>query len=140
MSLTRMEKVELGLIVLAIVGTWLLMGQSEWSLYFGVLMGYSAALLLGQGLIRDIARIIMMRGKHSGEKERIPGLCAESTIGMLVILLGLLLTLLGVTQRVALGRTGLTVLVGIILVIGFMTKDYVLIVRKEKDHASLIVW
>jgi len=86
-----------------------------------------------------VARIILTRAK-AGEKRRIACLCAESTVGLTLVILGIALTLAGVSDSVEIGRVGLTAGVAGVLAFGFVAKDYVISIRKEKDHASVIVW
>ncbi len=138
MALTRMEKIELALIPAVAAAAWALAGGLRWSPRFGALIGYSAALLLAQGLLRDVARLLLFRAP--GEKRKIACLCAESTVGLLLVLIALGLTLLGIEDTVTLARTPLALVLVGLLVFGFFAKDYVIIVRKEKDHASVIVW
>jgi hypothetical protein len=137
--LSRTEKVELGLIGVAIMTTAWLSAGLRWTPAFSTLVGYSAALLLGQGLVRDVARLVIRR-RAAGGSRRIMCLCAESTIGLLLIGLAVGLTLLGLTETVAIGRIGLTLGLAAVLASGFVAKDYVLSIRKEKDHASVILW
>jgi hypothetical protein len=137
--MTRAEVVEVIIIIALIAAVWLLPGPGVWTIAFGKAVAYSAALLLAQGLIRDIARLAFAR-RAEGEKRRIMCLCAESTLGLILIVMGLGLTLIGIQDVVTLGPVGRTVLVAAILVIGFIAKDYVVSIRKERDHASVIVW
>jgi hypothetical protein len=136
--MTRMEKVELALIALVVAAAWLLAGDLVWTPRFGKVVCYSAALLLAQGLLRDFARLAFVR--RSGEKRRIGCLCAESTIGLLFVAIGVGLTLVGISDEVPIGRGALAALLGGILGVGFIAKDYVVSIRKEKDHASVVVW
>lgn len=138
LTLTRLEKVELALIPVVAAAAFALAGSVRWAPRFGALIGYSAALLLAQGLIRDVARMLLFRAP--GEKRKIACLCAESTVGLLLVLVALGLTLLGIEDTIALGRAPLAGLILGLLVFGFIAKDYVIIIRKEKDHASVIVW
>lgn len=138
MTLTRMEKAELALIAAAIAAAWAAMGRREWSPSLGGLAGWAAALILAQGLVRDLVRLALPRPE--GERRRLACLCAESAIGMVLLLAAAAITLLGVTQTVALDRTCLALSVLTVLGAGFFAKDYVVTVRKEKDHASVVVW
>ena len=140
MKLTRMEWSELGLIVAAIGATWFLSAGFTWTVPFGKLVGYSAAVLLGQGLVRDVVRLMLTRGQEKAPKRRIGCLCAESTIGLLLVAIAIGLTLIGITQTVALGQWALTGLVGAMFLGGFFAKDFIIIVRREKDHGSVVVW
>jgi len=45
-----------------------------------------------------------------------------------------------VREPVELSQVSLTVSLAGLLLFGFVAKDYVVIVKKEKDHGSVIVW
>lgn len=138
MSLTRMEKVELALLAVAVgtLAAW--PGEVRWTAAFGTVVGACAALLLGQGLVRDLARLWVHRAA-STEKRRIACLCAESTIGLGLIAVALGVTALGIVEPVTLDHHELVLLVTVIVGGGFVAKDYVVTVRKETDHESVIV-
>ena len=138
MTLTRMEKVELVLIVAATTAAWAGMGSREWAPPLGSLAGWAAGLLFGQGLLRDLVRLALPRPE--GEKRRLACLCAESALGLVLLLAAAAVALLGVTQTVALDRTCLALSVACVLGAGFFAKDYVVVVRKEKDHSSVVIW
>jgi hypothetical protein len=138
MSFTRMEKVEMALLAGA-VGTFAAWpGEVIWTEAFGTVVGACAALLLGQGLARDLARLWVNRAT-STEKRRIACLCAESTIGLGLIAVALGVTALGIVEPVTLDHSELVLLAAVILGGGFIAKDYVVTVRKETDHGSVIV-
>ena len=138
--LTRMEQAEIGLIALAIAMVWLSTAELSWTTELRWLFGYSAALILGQGLVRDLARMaVSPRSKGPGRK--FVCLCAESTLGIVLLVLGAGgLTLLGVEETRTLTQGMLAGLVGGLLALGFFAKDYVFSVRRETDHASIVIW
>ncbi len=140
--MTHGERLEILAIAFAAMSPIAFFGDRVFEPRLGALIAYSAALLLGQGLVRDVARLAWrrLRGGGAGEGRRILCLCAESTIGLLLAGIGLALTLGGIRDTVALSGTGLTILVAAVLAAGFVAKDYVISIRKEKDHASVIVW
>jgi hypothetical protein len=138
--MTRAEIVEIVLIAAAIPAAALAPGRDvTWTLAFGKVVGYSAALLLGQGLLRDVLHLALVR-RAPGEGRRIACLCAESTLGLVLVAAAVGLTLIGIEDTVALGAAGRAALVAAIVGTGFVAKDYVISVRKERDHASVIVW
>lgn len=137
--MTRAEKIELGLIALAVAGAWFATPGLRWTPAVGTLLGYSAALLLGQGLIRDVAKLVARRVAE-GQRQRIACLCAESSVGLGLLLVGATLTLLGLTEGVRVSHVGFVAGVAVVLVLGFVAKDYVITVRREKDHARIIPW
>ena len=138
--LTRLELGELALIAVTIGATWILAADLAWSPQLRWLFGYCAAVILGQGLLRDVVRLLVKR-RQEGEQRRIVCLCAESTLGLVLLVAGCGgLSMLGVEETRTLGQISLTLLVGALLVTGFLAKDYVVTVRRETDHASLVLW
>lgn len=140
MKLTRMEWTEIVLIVVALVVAWLTVPVDAWSLPFGKVVGYSAALLLAQSLVRDVVRLWVDRNKEGAPKRRIGCLCAESTIGLLMVVIAIGLSLIGISQAVTVGRMEVTIAGAVLLFGGFFAKDFIVIVRREKDHGSVVVW
>ena len=137
---TALERGELALIGFLLPALYLLAREGlsgAWNPRFGALLSYSAALVLGQGLIRDLVRLAI-QGRQEPTR-RMACLCAESTLGLTVLVAGAGLLLLGIEDRVSLGAGGITALVAAILVCGFVAKDYVLVIRKERDHGSVLV-
>jgi hypothetical protein len=137
-GLTGLEKGELAAILLALGGLWLATGGLAWTLQFGTVVAYASAVILGQGLTRDLVRLAVDR--RDGPKKRMMCLCAESSIGILLLAAGLGLLLIGISDTVTLSQPKLVGLVAGLLVLGFLAKDYVLIVRKEKDHGSVLLF
>ncbi len=140
MKFTAMEWVEVALIIVGLAVAWMMIPATAWSLPFGKVVGYSAALLLTQGLVRDVVRMWLDRNKEGAPKRRIGCLCAESTIGLLLVVIAIGLTLIGISQTIAIGRVEVTVVGALLLFGGFFAKDFVVIVRREKDHGSVVVW
>lgn len=133
---------ELGLICLGSGALWLSTPELSWTISYGTVLCYAAGLILGQGLIRDLALIVKRRVKGEAKTEgaRLKCLCAESSLGLLVIVLGCAMLFLGIEKSVSFHQWGLTGTAFGIMVLGFLIKDYVVIVRKEKDHQNLIIW
>lgn len=132
---SRLQRVELGLIVGGLAATWVLARDLSWSPRCGALAGYAAAVLLAQGLVRDVARLGL--GGRVPVTRRMRCLCAESTLGVGLLLIGLTLLLLGLEEPVGLDRARLTGGLGALLALGFVAKDYVLVIRREEDHGSI---
>lgn len=136
-GLSGFEKAELLAIGVLIPALFAATQGIEWSLSFGALVAYSAGVVLGQGLVRDLARLAVVGRKEP--TERLLCLCAESTIGLAGLGAGTLLLAIGIRDTVTLSSYSLTAIVGGILALGFVAKDYVLIVRKVKDHGTIAV-
>ena len=136
-GLTRFERGELLAILLLIPALYLALGELSWSPRVGALAAYGAGLLLGQGLVRDLVRLVLEGRQQPTVTLRC--MCAETTIGVAVLLGGLGLLLLGIEQSVTLGGGGVTAGIAGVLLAGFAVKDYVLVVRKVKDHGRVRV-
>jgi len=136
---TKLEWAELTAIVIAVPATWLATPALAWPLALGTAICYGAALLLGQGLVRDLIRLAQERGRKSEEAQRIKCLCAESTVGLVAIAGGSLLLIGGIEETVVLTQTSLTGGIAGILVAGFIMKNYAISIRKIEDHNSVIV-
>ncbi len=135
--MTRADKLECAVIA-AVAVAWAALAPRSWSGAAGTAIGMAGGLLLAQGLLRDIAKLALRR--DSAEKKRIVCLCAESSIGLLLVTSGAALALLGLNQPVTINSLALRLAPLAVLVLGFIAKDYVLVIRKEKDHGSVIVW
>lgn len=138
--MSRGSQLELGLIVAAVGLVGFLTGGWTFEPAYGAALCYGAAVLLGQGLIRDLV-ILALRRNEPSDPRQAEGLClcAESSLGVLVILLGSLTLLVGVDQPIRLTSTGLAVALGGILLTGWMIKDHVLVLRHEPDHLNLLM-
>lgn len=136
-GLTGFEKAELLAIGVVIPALFAATQGLEWTVSFGALVAYSAGLLLGHGLIRDLARLAVEGRKKPTES--LLCLCAESSIGLAALGAGTLLLAIGIRDTVTLNTYSLTAVVAGILALGFLAKDYVLIVRKVKDHGTISI-
>jgi hypothetical protein len=114
----------------------------NWTLSYGTLLCYAAALILGHGLLRDLAIIARrrLRGEPKAAGAPMKCLCAESSLGLLVIAIGSLTLLSGVEKTLVFTRLALSLTVLGVMLLGFLIKDYVVLIRKEEDHQNLIIW
>tara|TARA_R110002072_G_scaffold281537_1_gene444139 strand:- start:99 stop:614 length:516 start_codon:yes stop_codon:yes gene_type:complete len=136
-GLSGFEKAELLAIGVVIPALFAATQGFEWTLSFGALVAYSAGLILGHGLVRDLARLAIEGRKEPTES--LLCLCAESTMGLAALGAGTLLLAIGIRDTVTLSTYSLTALVAGILALGFFAKDYVLVLRKVKDHGTVAV-
>lgn len=135
-GLRTSERVELVLGALGLTAVAAATGGLEWSLSLGTLVCYAAIVILGQGLVRDLARLLLRPGP-SAKRERLPCLCAESTVGIGMVAAGAALLLVGSTAPLVLDRGELVLGLAGLLTFGFVSKDYVLILRRVEDHGSI---
>jgi hypothetical protein len=141
--LPRAEKIEAALIGLSVAVVALESTHFPESLEAGALVAGAALALLLQGFARDVCSLA-----HGG-RDRVPGesaacICAESTVGLSGVLVGLAFTLAGVGGAIALKQWVWPVLAALVWSQGFMMKDFVIqwrpwAIRRIKDHGSIIV-
>ena len=136
-GLSGLEKGELLAIPLALAVLYALTREMSWSPRFGALVAYCSALFLGQGLVRDVVRLVLEGRKKATVK--LLCMCAETTIGVVALVAGLTVLGIGIKDTVTLGGLGVTALAGGILAFGFVAKDYVLVLRKVTDHGGISV-
>jgi hypothetical protein len=108
----------------------------------------AAALLLGQGLVRDLLRLRAARAARveaPGPSRTVTCVCAESTIGVVAILVGLCLVFAASPLVLRVPRFGWCAGVGAVLFFGFLVRNVVfdwreLRLRFESDHTAPVVW
>ncbi len=137
--MTRSEKYEAAVLATASAG-WIVLAPTRWSAPAGVVIGTAAGILLAQGLVRDVLKLVARRSTQADGARRIMCLCAESTIGLVLVVVGGALAAAGLNQPVTLGHWSVAASVPLILAFGFVAKDYVVSIRRETDHASVLVW
>lgn len=139
-GLTAAEKAELALLPAGLVAAGLLLPAAlAWRVELGALIAYGAATMFVQGLVRDLARLALRKGAPPGRTKLGLCLCAESTIGLVTVVAGLGLLLLGLGGSVVVGKVGLLAGLAAILGLGFIAKDYVLVLKRVEDHAAIEV-
>lgn len=115
-------------------------------LLLGEMLVGGAGLLLGQGLVRDLARLRARNvAERTGEAQVITCMCVESTLGVGVITAGCILLFAWSPVTLAMSRLLWTGCVGAILTFGFCTKDLVMDwrerrIRREANHALPLLW
>ena len=131
--------IESVLILVVVAATWLWWGERVWSLELRIAFGYAAAVILGQGLIRDLVRLRLSGRPQATRTLRC--LCAESTLGLGLLLLGAGgLTCLGITERVHLDGARLPLTLLSVLVLGLLIKDYAVSIHRIQDHGEIRVF
>ena len=135
----KQNMIESVLIVLVVAVTWLWWGERVWSLELRIAFGYAAAVVLGQGLIRDVVRLLVA-GRPKGTRT-LRCLCAESTLGLGLLVVGAGgLTCLGVTEHVQLSGARLPLTLLGVLVLGLVLKDYAVSIHRIEDHGEIRVF
>lgn len=136
------ERVEALLAPLVVGGVFLATRALRLDLPLGHLLAYAAVVVLGQGLARDVSRLVHRRLTATPARaptERLACLCAESSAGLLLVAVGLGLTLAGDPRRVLVTGDRLTLALAALLAFGFVAKDWVVVLRRVEDHATIAV-
>lgn len=141
--MTIAEKFELALIPLLGISFWLMASKLPNQINIGQLfLGMSAFLLL-QSLIRDLWLLANQRGKQPHLQRKIRCMCAESTVGMTGIIIGIVLLGSGIDRTISMTHWSWSILVMVILTLGFIIKDYVIEwnpfrIYKDLDHINIV--
>ncbi len=138
------ERVELSLIAVASVGALAAAPLVSLPVAIGTLVLAAAALLLGQGLLRDLSIKLGPQAPAKSSCSR-AAFCAESGLGIAGIVAGAALLFSGSGGSFSPSRGQLALLFAGICVFGFFIKDVVLDLRTfrlriEKDHRSVVIW
>ncbi len=143
--ITRAEKIELGLVVLATAVLALSAVHLPDTLELGAFLALAALALLGQGLVRDLWLLTKQRKAGAdAHREEARCMCLESTVGLGGVLTGVLLTAFAVPFTVRMAEWAWPVAGGLVWGAGFAIKDMVIQwspwkVRRVKDHGSILV-
>ena len=139
------ERVELALIGLVCVVVAVAGARFGGTYSLGELVLYGAAALLAQSLVRDLWLLSQARkAEGSGQPRKARCMCIESTIGMAGVLAGGLLMLAGIGPGVTLGAVHVAAGLGLILIGGFLVKDWVFTwspfrLLRDPDHINIVV-
>ena len=111
----------------------------------GTLALIASALLLGQGLLRDLWLKFGAAARASAPASGTAAFCMESGIGLAGIVAGTALLALGAGGQVSLARTHWALVVLGVGIVGFALKDVVVDLRGrrlriQKDHRSVVLW
>ena len=143
--LTRAEKIELGLILLATGIVAAIAVHLPDELELGSFLAIAALALMGQGLARDLWVLTKQR-KTGGtaHREEMRCMCLESTVGLGGVLIGVLFTAFAIPVSVRMAEWAWPLLGGLIWGAGFAIKDVVIQwspwkLRRVKDHGSILV-
>ena len=143
--MTKPEKTELLLITLASLSCLFLGRLLPEQPGLDRLLLATSALLLFQGLLRDLWVLYQQKNKSSDCHLREENcFCVESTVGITGIIAGLVLLGIGIDFSIPMNSWKWGLLVFITMMIGFLIRDLVLEwkplrIRKDTDHASIIV-
>ena len=142
--MTIAEKTELVLIPILGLLCWLGLATFPERLAIGHLSLAASALLLLQGLVRDLWLLSRMKYNAPSHTQRaIRCMCVESTVGVMGVILGVLLLSIGISVSIPMSQWSWSILLVVILSFGYLIKDFVLEwgpwrLRREKDHMNIV--
>ena len=141
--MTTAEKIELALIPIIGIGFWLIASFFPDRMSIGSLLINTSALLLLQGFFRDLWLLSQQKKTSPDLQRKMQCMCAESTFGMTGILLGIILLGVGIDLAVPMPQWGWSVLVMVVMTVGFAIKDYVIEwnpfrLYKDIDHINIV--
>ncbi|RLA13742.1 MAG: hypothetical protein DRQ59_04655 [Gammaproteobacteria bacterium] len=142
--MTKIEKIELALIPVLGIGTWLLAPLLPARIGIGKLLLWTSALLLLQSLVRDFW--LLARQKHNlepGPLTKARCMCVESTLGATGIVAGIIILGSGVDRLVTMNGWSWGLLVMLVMATGLFIKDFVvewgpLRFRRDKNHMNIV--
>jgi hypothetical protein len=142
--MTKAEKIELVLIPFLGAGFWLMAPLLPVRVGVGKLLLWTSALLLLQGLVRDIW--LLAKHKYNvepGPLKKARCMCLESTLGATGIVAGTIILGSGIDRYVTVNAWTWGLLVMLVMTTGLLIKDFVvewgpLRFRRDKDHMNIV--
>ncbi len=142
--MTPAEKIEIVLIPLFGTTLWMIAPGLPEKVESGILLLGASALLLLQGLIRDLWLLAKGRRKKQAKPpRRARCMCLESTIGAIGIVTGIVVLLSETNRSVVMNNWTWSFPVMGVMTMGYLIKDYVLKwnpfrILRDKDHMHII--
>lgn len=142
--MSKLEKFELLLILIAGLVVFLVAPYLPHEMTIGGLLLMASALLLLQSLIRDVSLLRLAKDSmKSSEKRTMRCMCLESTFGMTGILIGIGILSSGFNPLISLGQWDWEIVSLATLLIGFLIKDFILLTQplrivRDKDHLNIV--
>jgi len=145
--MTNLERIEFGLIFVIALSVYFLSLFLPTHVPIGLGVIWLAAAVFFQSLIRDLTLLSRYRSKKqkpSIEAVEKQCFCFESLLGVGVLLIGFLLFFSGNTIVIVMNQLLWTIVVSMVLVIGFLIKDLVITwrpfgIRRDPNHMNIIV-
>jgi hypothetical protein len=142
--MTIAEKIELAVIPILGAGFWLMAPLLPERVGVGKLLLWTSALLLLQGLVRDLW--LLARQKQNLEQgllKKARCMCVESTLGATGIVAGIIILGSGVDHLVTMNGSSWGLLVMLVVATGLLIKDFVvewspLRFRRDKNHINIV--
>lgn len=137
------EKVELGLIPLAVAAVGAAGRFLPARLGSGELLTIACLAWLVQGGVRDLWLLYLMKSRPAAPRRKLACMCLESSAGLTGLVLGVVLALSGVGGEIALNSARWTMLAAGVLTLGFLAKDFVISwrplgLRRDPEHHTIV--
>ena len=142
--MSGMTTAEIALIALTGSCAWLMGSGLPQSVGIGSLFLASFALLLLQGLLRDIWLLSQRAtAQQTSQRQELFCMCVESTVGVTGVVTGLIIAGSAINWPVPMNDWLWGLLATAILTVGFVVKDLIFEfrpfrVRRDKDHLNII--
>ena len=142
--MTIAEKIELAVIPVLGAGFWLMAPLLPDRIGVGKLLLWTSALLLLQGLVRDLWLLARQkRNLEPGLLKKSRCMCVESTLGATGIVAGTIILGSGIDRLVTMNEWTWGLLVMLVAATGLLIKDFVvewgpLRFRRDKDHMNIV--
>ena len=142
--MTTYEKVELALIPVFGVVVWTLTPELPSKMGVGTLLLWASALLLFQGLVRDVWLLRKAKvAKQTAPVRKLSCMCVESTVGAIGVIIGMALLGVDLDKLVGMNRCAWSLLPMLTVSIGFVIKELVVTwnpwrILREKDHLNIV--
>jgi len=145
MALTEADKIELSLIALAALLTFMVQPILPYRMSLGMFILVFAVCLLVQSLIRDLVKLyIIKKNRHKPEKLNVVCMCVESIVGLSVVIVGLCILFIGLPYSVRFPDWYWPAFTGVTWLFGFVIKNYVLDftnwrIKRVAGHHNFII-
>ena len=119
-------------------------GSLPEKLSVGYFFLYTAGLSFSQSLVRDVTILVSHKKTSADNQRECFCLCLESSFGLIVLVIGLVLSFLLQTPKVLMDTTRWISWTTLILLFSFAIKDYVLLlnpirIEKDRNHLNIIL-
>ena len=138
------EKIELGLIPVAVSAVGLAARWLPEQLGTGALLVIACLAWLVQGGLRDVWLLYLLKSQPAAApRRRLACMCLESSAGLAGVVLGVALALAGIGGQITLNPARWMLLAATALTLGFLAKDFVISwhppgIRRDPDHHSIV--
>lgn len=120
---------------LAFPGTYQVLNVQFWQW-----LTYSGAAYLAIGLVRDLYLKYAKKPTCPPVRAGEPTICLESTVGPIIVGMGIAVLAVGVRHVFHTPLPAIVIGLGVLFVLSGVSKDIVIVFRRDPNHISLIPW